>query len=129
MMSGLLVGISPAEQVAISPWARRQFQTKWQAPWIKPAGHHYGRNSNHVHPARGAVRPPAEPAVLRHGFVGRRHLCGGVDIAVEMQPVQRTDVHLQGSLPREQDVGGALRICLVYGLRDGMLRRRLFYSP
>ena len=84
----MLVGVSPAEQVAVVPSAGGYFEAERQTAGIKASDHHHGRNSEHIDPAGFAVRSLADASVLGHGFVRRRHLCSGINIAVEVEPVE-----------------------------------------
>src|SRR5215471_7098132 len=95
MLRGLLVRVRPTDQITIPPWPRRNLQTERQTAWIKPARNHDRRNPDHVHPTCRAVWTFAELAILRHGFIRRRHLRRGIYIAVQVQTVQRRNVNLE----------------------------------
>ena len=98
MPGGLLVGVGPTEQVAVSPRPGCDFQAERQTIGVESAGHHYRGHADHVDPSSIAVRTSADLAVLRHGLVGRRHLRRRIDEAVKMQTIQCFDVSVNAPL-------------------------------
>ena len=87
MVSRLLVGICPPEQNAVSPLPRGDFHPERQSARVEP-GHQDDRgDADRVHPTGVAVRSAAQPAILRHGLIGRRHLRGRIDEPIQLQPV------------------------------------------
>jgi hypothetical protein len=106
VVGGLLVGVGPAEQVAVVPAAGGEFKTEGQAAGIEASDYDDSRDAEDVDPAGLAVRAATDFAVLRHGFIGRRHLGGGVDVAVQVVVIQCFIEYLEGCLARFDDVGG-----------------------
>ena len=64
MMCRLLIGISPAEKIAIFPWTCGHLKSEWQPTGIKPAGNDDGRNADHVDPSGVAVRAASDGAIF-----------------------------------------------------------------
>src|SRR5262245_48075264 len=84
----LLVGVGIAEQFAIVPGAPGDLEPEWQSRVVEPARHDHGGHSDHIDPTGIAVWTAAQAAALWHGLVGWRHLSGGINEAVEAQPLE-----------------------------------------
>ena len=69
-------------------------------------------------PSRVAVWTFTYLSVLRHGLIGRRHLCRRVDEPVKVQSIQYFVVGVERPSPGPKDVGFGLRIALEYGLHQ-----------
>ena len=121
MLSGLLIRVGPAQQIAILKPARRDLQAERKAALIEAARHHDGRNADPVHPSGSAAGAPAQLSVLRHGFIGWRHLCGGIYIAVEVKLFEDFVVKGQSLALRLEKVCFGVRIGLERDLCDGWL--------
>jgi hypothetical protein len=106
MVGVLFVGVGPAEQVAVVPAASGDFEAKGQATGIEASYYNDGGNAKDIDPAGFAVGTSTDFAVLGHGFVGWRHLGGGVDVAVEVVAVEGFVEDLEGFFARLGDVGG-----------------------
>ncbi len=109
-MGRLLEGEGPSEQIAVVPGAGGDLEPEGKSAGIKAGGHDDRGHADHVHPPGIAVRAGAELAVLRHGLVGRRHLDGGIDVAVEMQAVEGAFVNGEGPAAGFEDVSLGLGI-------------------
>src|ERR1035438_1784087 len=66
-VGNLLEGVGPAEQVAILPFARGDFQAEGESVAVPATRHYDGRHTNHVYPAGIAMRAAAYRIVLWHG--------------------------------------------------------------
>ena len=64
----------------------------------------------------------AEVTFLRHGFIGRRHLDSGINIAVQMQAVQCFVVERKSFASRFEEVRVCLRIIFDTSLGDRRFR-------
>src|ERR1035437_8926017 len=84
-VGSLLEGVGPAEQVAILPFARGDFQAEGESVAVPATRHYDGRHTNHVYPAGIAMRAAAYRIVLGHGLIHGRHLNGGIYIAVKVE--------------------------------------------
>src|SRR6202012_1291291 len=93
MMRMLFIVIGPADHVAVVPLACADLDAKRQAVVIEAGGETDRWNAQHVHPGGIAMRSSADLAILRHGFVDRRHLGGRIYEAVEVQAVHLGVVH------------------------------------
>src|SRR5665213_794840 len=118
----LLEGVGPAEQVAILPFARGDFHAEGESVAVPATRNYDGRYTNHVYPTSVAMRTAAHCVVLGHGLVDGRHLNGGVNVAIEVEAVERFVVYVERSLARNQDVCLGLRVVIKLHLGDGVAR-------
>ena len=116
MVSGLFVVIGPAEEVSVVPGAGGDFETEGETAGVPSANDDDGGNADLVDPAGFAVRTAADAAVLGHGFVGRRHLRCGVNIAVEVKAVESGEIEVEGLSAGFEVVGLGERVGLDEGL-------------
>ena len=112
---GLLPRVGDGQQVAIRPRARRELQTERQTARVEAGRNDHRRDADHVDPARRRMRPFADAAILRHGLVGRRHLDRRIDVAIELQAIERLEVRRQHRAP--------WRVVVALGVRIGVERR------
>ena len=119
VLGGLLIGVGPAEQVAIFPLTGGDFEAKGQAACIEAAGDDDGGNADGVDPAGIAVWSAADAAVLRHGLIGWGNAGSGIDQAVEMEAVEGLVVGVEGLLLRVKEVCARVGV----GLEDGLFDR------
>src|SRR5450631_1739290 len=121
-VGSLLIGVGPAKQIAILPFARGDFQAEGQSIAVPATRHYNGRNANHVYPAGDAMRTAAYSIVLGHGLIHGRHLDRGVYVAVKVEAVERFVVRIESSLARDQDVFFGVRVVFKLRLGDGAAR-------
>ena len=110
------VVVGPGDQVPVVPLAGADLDAEGQAIFIKPGWKANRRHAQHVDPARVAVRPVTETAILRHGLVDGRHLARGIDEAVEVQAIELLLIESQYLPARGEKLFFGLRISFKRGL-------------
>src|SRR5450631_494298 len=113
-----LPSIGVSEKVPVPPGPRGELQTERQASAVVAAHHDYRRYADHVHPAGRRVRTIAQSTILRHRLIGRRHLNGGIYVAIEMEPLQGLQIGSQRAAARVMVVGLGVGILFDVDLRD-----------